>query len=396
MNDDLGLFDEERDPPRTRSPEQVRARRRITWLGSGVIIAVIVLVGWFGVRELLGIGGFPDYSGEGTGSVLVQVSDGQSQRSIAEELAQKDVVASSDAFVAAGKDNRELLAIQPGYYIMRHHMSGEAAVQRITSPAARTGNLQIKAGTRLQDVHQPGGGVVHGVFSLLSQASCANVDGHSTCVSTQQLRHVAETANLRSLGVPDWAASAAAKVPPEHRLEGLILPGVYQVKPGDDAQQLLKSVLTNSAAEMSAAGLPGIASGTRYTPYQTLVIASLVQSEGVEKDFGKISRVIHNRLAQHHRLELDSTVNYVLDRPEIRTTQADREKAGPYNTYANATMPPSPIASPSKEAITAAADPTPGPWMYFVKCEKDGTSCFARTSQEHQQNVDSARKRGVF
>lgn len=396
MNDDLGLFDDDepRDVRPGRTRQQIRTRRRITWLGAGVIVAVLVLVAWFGVRTLLGIGGYSDYSGEGQGTVVIQVQEGQSQRAIASELVEKDVVKSARAFTNAGDGNSALLSIQPGYYKMRGKMSGEAAVKRITDPAARVGNLQIKPGSRLQDVHQPDGSTTEGVLTKLSEAACAK--GGDSCVSAEELQRTASTADLTKLGVPEWAASKAAKVDPTHRLEGLILPGVYQIKPGGSANDLLKEVLNASAAQMSAAGLPSIAQSSGKDPYQILIIASLVQSEGIKKDFGKVARVVENRIQQNQKLELDSTVNYVLDRPEIRTSAADRAKAGPYNTYAKTGMPPSPIDSPGTDAIKAAAEPAQGDWLFFVKCEKDGSSCFAKTTEEHQRNVKSAQDRGVY
>lgn len=393
MNDDLGLFDDGSEPSRGPSRRQVRTKRRITWLGAGVIFAVIVLVAWFGVRHLLGNA---DYEGSGGSNVLVQVTDGQSQRAIAEKLASKDVVASAGAFTSAAEGNKDMLAIQPGSYMMRSKMSGKAAVERMTDPAARAGSLQLRPGSRVHDVKKPDGSVDKGLLSRLAEASCAKLDGKSTCVSKHRLKQVAASTDLADLGVPRWAAEKAAKVDRKHRLEGLVLPGVYEVKPGDDAKQLLAGVLHDSATKMSAAGLPSIAHGSGKTPYETLIIASLVQSEGIDKDFGKIARVIHNRLVKHRKLELDSTVNYVLDRPEIRTSASDRAKAGPYNTYAGTGIPPSPIDSPSREAIKAAAKPDPGGWMFFVKCAKDGSSCFAETHGKHRKNVKSAQDRGVY
>lgn len=395
-DDGLELFDRDDLHTVRRSPRQRRSRRRLSWFGTGVVFAGLVLLAWYGMGQLIGIGGYNDYSGPGGADVLIEVQDGQSQREIAAQLADKDVVASSRAYIAAAEDNDRAMAVQPGFYVLKTKISGQQAVNTITSPGARVGNLQIKPGTRLDDVHQPNGSVTSGVLSMIAKASCATLNGHSTCVSADSLRQTVQSADLAALGVPSWAAQNAAHVDPAHRLEGLVLPGVYEVRPGDSPEQLLKEVLTASSAKMSSAGLPDIANGTGFTPYDVLKVASLVQSEGIPKDFGKVARVIYNRLAQQQKLELDSTVNYVLDRPEIRTSPADRAKAGPYNTYANNGMPPSPISAPSADAISAAAKPAAGNWLFFVKCETDGSSCFAVTDAEHQANVKSAQDRGVY
>jgi UPF0755 protein len=93
---------------------------------------------------------------------------------------------------------------------------------------------------------------------------------------------------------------------------------------------------------------------------------------------------------------MDSTVNYPLDLQEVRTNASDRSRAGPYNSYANYGLPPTPIGAPSAKAIEAALRPEAGPWLFFVKCRKDGTSCFSTTLPEHSANVRAAVAAGAF
>jgi peptidoglycan lytic transglycosylase G len=93
---------------------------------------------------------------------------------------------------------------------------------------------------------------------------------------------------------------------------------------------------------------------------------------------------------------MDSTINYPLDRQEASTSDADRARPGAYNTYINVGLPTSPIGSPSAAAISAALNPVPGSWRYFVKCQKDGASCFSVSREEHEMAVRDAAARGVF
>jgi UPF0755 protein len=126
------------------------------------------------------------------------------------------------------------------------------------------------------------------------------------------------------------------------------------------------------------------------------VIASVIEKEAITPDFRRVSRVIYNRLAAGMLLQMDSTINYPLDRQEVNTSDADRARPGPYNTYLNVGLPVSPIGSPSAAAIAAALHPEPGTWRYFVKCQKDGASCFSVTPEEHYAAVRAAAARGVF
>jgi UPF0755 protein len=198
------------------------------------------------------------------------------------------------------------------------------------------------------------------------------------------------------LGVPQWARADVGKADSRRRLEGLITPGRYDVRPGSTAQEVLRELVTASAEQYDALGIVSAAQATHYSPYQLLVLASLVEKEGITPDFGKIAQVLYNRLADRVRLELDSTVNYPLDLQSIRTSDANRRTPGPYNSYLNYGLPPTPIGAPGQRAIQAVLHPEHGPWMFFVRCEKDGTSCFATTLAEHQRNVRTAITEGVF
>lgn len=361
-----------------------------------LVLALIAAGGYYGYKQLTGIGDYEDFAGQGSGDVVIQVHDGDSTGDIAATLVDAGVVASSRAFVAAAESNADIRGVQPGYYVMKKKASGAAAVTKIVDPESRVGTLQIKPGAQFEDIKLSGDKVVKGITSMLADASCAELDGKSTCVQPAQLLDVVKKADLAKLGVPDWAVPDAAKAEPKRRLEGLIMPGVYDVKPGSTPEELWQQLMSASATQMAAYGLPDIAKDTGYTPYQVLVMASLVEKEAITKDFGKVARVTYNRLRESMRLQYDSTINYVLDRPAIRTKASDRAKAGPYNTYGNTGLPPTPISAPSEDAIKAAVNPEAGNWLFFVKCEKNGTSCFAVTNEEHERNVDLANERDAY
>ena len=133
------------------------------------------------------------------------------------------------------------------------------------------------------------------------------------------------------------------------------------------------------------------------SPYEVLIVGSLVQKEAQPADFAKVARVIYNRLASDYdRLEFDSTVNYPLDRQEVATTDKDRETKTPWNTYAMPGLPATPICSPGDEALAAAERPEPGDWLYFVTVDTDGTTLFTADYQEHLANRDLALSSGVL
>jgi UPF0755 protein len=386
------------EPPRRRAggrePSRGRGRR------SGVfVLAVLVLLG-----AVVGGGTYvynayfvaPDFEGEGHGDVTIQVEQGDSGTKIGNELVQRGVVASVEAFVKASENDSRVRSVQPGYYELRQEMSAASAVALLLDPASRVGQLEIRGGVQLDDTRAPDGTVAPGVLTLISQATCGKRDGVEQCVSADELRTAMTDTDPAALGVPEWALEAVKDADPKRRLEGLLVPGRYDVPPDTPAVDVLRGVLTTSAARLEASGLATGAKDIGSTPYEVLTIASLVEKEAITPDMPKVSRVIYNRLGAGRRLELDSTVNYPLDLQALRTTADDRARPGPYNSYAVTGLPPTPISAPGQAAIEAALAPEPGPWLYFVRCHADGTSCFAETYAQHTDNVRAAQASGAF
>jgi UPF0755 protein len=391
------IDDEVDEIPSAKSGRR-RHKRTITW---AIVAAAVVFIGagaYFGVRQVIGLGFYPDYAGAGDSDIVFEVSSGDLVRDIAANLQQADIVKSADAFVKAAKADSTINNVQPGFYVVRKHMSGAAAVAALLDPSHRAGKLEVRSGWQLDDTKSVDGKVTRGILSRISSASCATLNGQSTCISVATLQSTIASTTGPALGLPDWVASSFASVDPKHRLEGLIAPGLYNIKPGETAAQTLKRVLAQSSAQLQVAGLPGTGQqSTGFSPYQILIMASIVEREaGTATDMPKVARVLYNRLALPMNLQLDSTVDYALDRPMVATAKADEPLAGAYNTYGNPGLPPTPISSPSTAAIQAAEQPAAGPWLFFVVCQKDGTSCFAVTGAEHDKNVQIAHANGVF
>jgi UPF0755 protein len=236
VTDGLGLFDDSRgdlhaedDPRDSRRPKGGRRKRKpaVVWAVGLLVVGLIGAGVWFGLTQILGIGGFDDYSGAGESDLIVEIKAGQGTADIGGTLKNKDVVASAKAFVSAGDDQPKVKSIQPGFYQLKTKMSGKAAVDRLVTPKEfRVGQLQIRAGTQLDDITLPDKKVTQGVFSLMAKASESTLNGKKVGLSLDELRKAAETADLAALGVPQWAIRDAAKAEPKRRLEGLITPGV--------------------------------------------------------------------------------------------------------------------------------------------------------------------------
>ena len=389
--------------PRRTTVAQVRSadrrRGRIAVLIGLALAGVLAL--WLLGPKLFGSGpkAPPDFVGEGKEDIVVEVHPGDSGSVIAQDLVDKNVIADVGMFVSAASANPQLAAIQPGYYMLRTEIPAATAVQKLVDPASRVGKLVIPEGKQLDDITVIGTGKVNpGIFSLIADASCVDLNGAKKCVSAQDLKAAAEEGTLQSLNVPDWAMKGAGTQGQSHRrLEGLIAPGTWNFNPSSSAKEILANLVGESGEQYVKGGILDAATSLNISPYEVLIVGSLVQKEAQPADFAKVARVIYNRLASDYdRLEFDSTVNYPLDRQEVATTDEDRANETPWNTYAKAGLPATPICSPGQDALAAAENPEPGDWLYFVTVDSEGTTLFTSDYQEHLANRDKALDSGFL
>lgn len=394
-------------PPRRVSNRVDRARRargnRKRRIGRAFSLALLIVVAvgavFLGSKLWHGMSGTgSDYAGDGMADVVIQVHDGDSTTAIGKTLQDRQVVATVKAFVDAAQGNEAISAIQPGFYKLRTEIPADQAVARLVDPQSRVGKLTIPEGRQLDDIADvKTNDVTAGIFTLISQASCVDLDGKQRCVPADDLRAAATTAPPAALSVPDWAVGEVTAMGNDHRrLEGLIAPGTWNVDPASTAPEILSTLIGGSSTVYTEGGLLDTAAAMKLSPYQVLTVASLVQREAKPQDFAKVARVIYNRLAEHRKLEFDSTVNYPLDRQEVATTDGDRATVTPWNTYMSEGLPRTPICSPGAEALAAAEHPAAGDWLYFVTIDLQGTTLFTRDYDQHLANIELAQHNGVL
>jgi UPF0755 protein len=394
-------------PPRRRMSRSDRIReargQRKRRMGRGFVLAmlIVVVIGavFLGSKVWHAMsGGDTDFSGDGVNDVVIQIHEGDSTTAIGKTLQERDVVATVAAFVGAAEGNAAISSIQPGFYKVRTEIPASNAVSRLADPQNRVGKLVIPEGRQLDDIQDvKTNAVTDGIFSLISQATCVNLDGDRHCLSVDDLKKSAGSAAPSALSVPDWAMNAVAALGNDHRrLEGLIAPGTWNIDPSAAPKDILATLIGASARQYAQGGLLDTAKAMNMSPYQILTVGSLVQRESKPDDFAKVARVIYNRLAENRTLEFDSTVNYPLDRIEVATTDADRGQHTLWNTYVRPGLPATPICSPGQPALAAAEQPAPGDWLYFVTIDLQGTTLFTRDYNQHLANIELAKHNGVL
>jgi UPF0755 protein len=174
-------------------------------------------------------------------------------------------------------------------------------------------------------------------------------------------------------------------------LEGVLFPETYDVDEATAAneQAFIDRMIAQFDIVATETGLTTPPEELGLTPYQVLIVASLIEEEAkVDGDRAKIARVIYNRLEQGMNLGIDATVVYALG-GDRELSAEDLQVDSPYNTRRYPGLPPTPIAAPGRKSIEAALNPEPGDWLYYVLTDENGpgTHTFAVTDAEFQAAV---------
>jgi UPF0755 protein len=391
--DDAGLFEGEQTGPLPRvqrvSRSELRAERghpsrrhTLAIVGTLIVVAVAVTVAAFVFVYNHYIAKPSDYSGAGTGTVLVEVQQNDTLSDIGAELHDKGVVASVEAFTDAAADEPRAQGVQPGAYNLRSHMSAKSALALLLDPSSRVNaDVLVREGATTLDVLE----------RLTAQPCDDNAPASKICGPGMNEADVTSAlTNIKALGLPtDYLVDG--KTPTA--LEGFLYPATYyfgeDTKPADALQQMITE-FTDAARRTdftAAAAENGI------TPYQQLIIASIAQAEAkYPEDFGKVARVILNRLAANRALQIDATSAYAAKLRGVDPTNTIyAQEKGPYNTYNHLGLPPTPIGNPGADAMAGAASPDDGNWLYYVNKDAAGHLFFTHSYAAFSDAVDKCR-----
>lgn len=343
----------------SRVSKRVRKRRRsLVFFVIVLLFAAVVYFAFQTVKPMLEGFQTPDYPGPGTGSVAFVVPDGATGRSIATDLKSEDIVASEQAFVKALEDASGAASLQPGTFEMRHQMKAADVVEVLL---ALDGNK----------VHYAA------VAQNLRIGETLQILAESTGLPVAEFEELANQPALFEL--PAQA----------NNLEGYLAPGEYRFPIDLDAKSVLMELVTATKNSLADTGVTD-----PVEQFRILTVASIIEFEGNEANYAKISGAIENRINKPNeetggRLESDATVAYGLGVKTYELTTAEKaDKSNPYNTFANPGLPVGPIGSPGIKAIEAAAHPEANPYYFWVTINLDtGETLYAATFAEHQANV---------
>lgn len=180
-------------------------------------------------------------------------------------------------------------------------------------------------------------------------------------------------------------------LPSDGNIEGYLFPDTYSFEPDTTAAEICAKMVETFREKMYTKENLRLCDAQGYSFHEALTLASIVEREAAKDEERPIvASVFHNRLKKGMHLESCATVQYILKERKDVLSYADTKIESPYNTYKNAGLPPSPIASPGIPSLSAALSPAKTNYLFFV-ADGTGGHVFTETYNEHLQAVSSVQ-----
>lgn len=290
----------------------------------------------------------------------VSVANGSTGSEIAKQLFDLGIVESSQSFFRLAVSDSRATRIAPGIHQLNSRISAKQALEQLLDPKRMPNLIRIVEGSWNVEI-----------FKMLEKSGFSSKDIQVA---------------VRELKLPTGIKS----------LEGVLFPAQYNFAQGTTAKQALESMVRRFQEQFSTLEAKNT---SKLSPQEIVIVASIIQAEGITEDFGKISTVIKNRLKIGMPLQMDSTIHYAQKiRGDIFLSTKSTLLKSPFNTYRKYGLPPSPIGNPGMDALEAAINPVDGNWLYFITVSPGDTRFTSDFAEFNRWKVlyTKNRKAGAF
>lgn len=293
----------------------------------------------------------------GEDGTMFEIAPGSSFAAVTSKLVDDGVIENDFWYRLYARWSGEAGGIHAGEYIIEQGATPKSLLEQFTSGTVRLYSFTIIEGWNHRDLLQ----------SLRS--------------------HEAIDATMTEEDWPALMESLGAQVV---HPEGLFLPETYRFPRNTSDREILAQAYTQMKSVVDEEWLARSESAPVDTPYEALILASIVEKETARADERpRIAGVFARRLEKRMRLQTDPTVIYGIG-PGFNgnLTRKDLQTDTPYNTYTRHGLPPTPIAMPGRAAINAVLNPAAGEELFFVATGRgDGSHTFSVTKAEHDAAV---------
>lgn len=290
---------------------------------------------------------------------VVTIQNGAGAKDIANTLLDAKLIGNADKFVDYVNKNDAAAALIPGTYLFHGGAThADILAALMAGPASTADHVTIPEGLTRQEI-----------ADAVQTATSGRITAEDFMAATADAAAYAEQFPLlESAG--------------NNSLEGYLFPKTYSITASDGAKEVAEMMLAQFVEETAALDW-AYPTDCGLSPYEAVILASIVEGEATPGYFATVASVFYNRLASDRPyLESDATTAYEVGR---EPTADEVHAETPYSTYANPGLPPTPICNPSLEALQAVCAPEGTDYLFFY-CFDDGTYSFSETYEEHQES----------
>ncbi|HFI0424567.1 TPA: endolytic transglycosylase MltG [Streptococcus suis] len=369
-----------------RQSQDKAAKRIVSIIMSIVVVALLVtgIAGFMWVKSSL-----EPVNAKATEAVQVEIPEGSTTLDIGNILVDNKLIKNATVFNYYAKI-KSYNNFQSGYYNLYQNMSVDdiaKALQESGTPTPQkeaAGKILIVEGYTLAQIAQ----------AVTNNTKTEDKNDKTPFTAEQFMATVTnqEFINRMIAAYPQLFASLPATDSGViYQLEGYLFPAVYEYSDDTTIEELVEQMIA--------------AMDTRLQPYyetivaknltvnEVLTLASLVEKEGsTDEDRRNIASVFFNRINAGMPLQSNIAILYAQGKLGQETTLAedagiDTNIESPYNIYWKTGLMPGPVDSPGVSAIEAVINASTTDYLYFVADVTTGTVYFAKTIEEHDQNV---------
>lgn len=356
---------------KTYDTSQIRPKKsRAPMVFAAIIAVVVLIVAVFAVVSIVrGCTPAVEQVPEGQ-SVEVSFAEGSGAKTFGQTLADAGLIADSGEFVSRVNALDAASSLKPGTYTFVGGTSIDDIIAQLEAGPAAKGDTFVV----------PEGFTVSRMSSRIEEATNGRI-------TADQFKKAASDASVYASEYPFLADAG------KNSLEGFLFPKTYVITEDMDAAAVVRMMLSQYQKEVATLdyAYPSKASylgNTGLTPYQALILASIVEKEATDETRGTVASVFYNRLAISMPLQSDATTAYVIGGDPSKS-DIDNDTSA-YSTYANNGLPPAPICSPGIESLKAVCAPEATEYLYFYfKADESGKMqyYFSKTNDEHNAAV---------
>lgn len=330
------------------------------------VLAVVVIGGlaWGGLTLFNSCSGSApvELLAEGQEATVV-VEQGSGAKAIGELLVEEKLVGSASDFAKRVSEMGVESQLKPGTYTFAGGTSLDDIVRQIAAGPDMGNALTIPEGYKLSDI-----------AAAVATASEGRITAEAfTAAASDASVYAASYSFLADAGT--------------NSLEGFLFPKTYAVADDATADSLVRMMLDQFQKETASLDW-SYPQSQGLSIYDAVNLASIVEKEssGDEQIRAKVAAVFYNRLEttgepSYGFLQSDATTAYEVGHDP---TPEEVHAETPYSTYTNKGLPPTPICSPSLEALKATLEPTDSDDLYFYITQDE--EYFSQTYEEHQQS----------